>query len=200
MRTKSEARRKAIIDTATQLFHEVGFENASMAEISQRVGGSKATLYNYFSSKEELFVATVMAVAEEGMMEAFTILKQDEALPEVLNRFGQHYLKVVFSPPLVATRRMVIASSVRSDVGRLLYEHGPKRGWTMVAEFLQKLMDKGQLRPADSFVSAWHLRALLESELHDVLLLCVVLDVTPAQIKETTQRAVDAFLRAYRPD
>lgn len=55
MRRTSEAKRDAILDVAAGLFREVGFERASMAEISARVGGSKATLYSYFDSKEALF-------------------------------------------------------------------------------------------------------------------------------------------------
>ncbi|HEY9102509.1 TetR/AcrR family transcriptional regulator [Chitinimonas sp.] len=200
MRTKSEARRQAIIETATQLFHEVGFENASMAEISARVGGSKATLYNYFSSKDELFVATVLAVAEGGLMEAFTLLQPTLPLREVLQKFGCHYLKVMLSPAMMATRRMVIATSARSSVGRLLYEHGPKRGWGMVAAFLQSTMERGELRQTESFLCAWHLRALLESELVEVMMLGVLEETSPAQIAAVTERAVDAFLRAYRPD
>jgi AcrR family transcriptional regulator len=30
-----------------------------MSDVSQRLGGSKATLYNYWSSKEELFAAAL---------------------------------------------------------------------------------------------------------------------------------------------
>ncbi len=47
MRKKSEERRQAMIDIAGEVFNEIGFEGASMAEISARIGGSKATLYNY---------------------------------------------------------------------------------------------------------------------------------------------------------
>ena len=54
MRVKTEAKRQHIVDVAAQAFRELGFEGASMAEICARVGGSKATLYNYFASKEEL--------------------------------------------------------------------------------------------------------------------------------------------------
>lgn len=55
MRTKSDEKRQAILDVAAEVFREAGFERASMSEICTRVGGSKATLYNYFPSKEELF-------------------------------------------------------------------------------------------------------------------------------------------------
>jgi AcrR family transcriptional regulator len=55
MKTKTESKRQAILTAAAEVFREVGFERASMSEIRARIGGSKATLYNYFPSKEKLF-------------------------------------------------------------------------------------------------------------------------------------------------
>ena len=46
MRVKSEERRQAMVEVARQAFTELGFENTSMSEIANRLGGSKATLYN----------------------------------------------------------------------------------------------------------------------------------------------------------
>ena len=56
MRVRTESKREAILEAASHVFLESGFEGASMAEIAARVGGSKATLYGYFGSKEDLFV------------------------------------------------------------------------------------------------------------------------------------------------
>ncbi len=66
MRVKTEERRQAIIEKAREVFQEEGFDRASMSEIAARVGGSKATLYSYFKSKEELFVAVMKGSTEVG--------------------------------------------------------------------------------------------------------------------------------------
>ncbi|CAG1012445.1 partial putative HTH-type transcriptional regulator YvdT, partial [Anaerolineales bacterium] len=55
MAKKSDTKRQHILAVAAEAFQEYGFERTSMSEICARVGGSKATLYNYFSSKDELF-------------------------------------------------------------------------------------------------------------------------------------------------
>ena len=65
MRVKSDEKRQAIIDVAAQTFQELGFEGASMSEICSRVGGSKATLYNYFASKEDLFFEVMFQSADK---------------------------------------------------------------------------------------------------------------------------------------
>src|SRR5262245_46154847 len=52
-------RRALIMERAEEVFLEEGFAGASMAAIAARSGCSKGTLYNYFISKEELFVSCV---------------------------------------------------------------------------------------------------------------------------------------------
>ena len=66
MRVKTEERRQAILEKALDVFRELGFDRASMSEISKRIGGSKATLYSYFQSKEELFTAAMSLSPEIG--------------------------------------------------------------------------------------------------------------------------------------
>ena len=200
MRKKSEERRQAILDIAAGIFNEMGFERASMAEISSRLGGSKATLYNYFSSKEEIFMEVMRCQAGEQFTAAFASLDENEELAATLQRFGAMYLTVVMAPEVVAIKRMVYYYAERSAVGKLLYERGPKLAWTCAAGFLQRAMEKNQLRTADSWVAAVQLRALLESEWIEQRLLGVVTNVSPAKIKLSVARAVDTFMRAYAPE
>ena len=60
MRVKTDDKRRAILAAALELFREIGYERASMSKISEKIGGSKSTLYNYFKSKEELFSAAMI--------------------------------------------------------------------------------------------------------------------------------------------
>ena len=68
MRVLTDSKRDAILQAAADIFHEQGFEGASMAGIATRVGGSKSTLYRYFSSKEELFVAVSHQAAKDQIL------------------------------------------------------------------------------------------------------------------------------------
>ncbi len=52
---RGEARRSALLEAAREVFLEQGYEGASIEEIVRRVGGSKASLYAYFGSKQGLF-------------------------------------------------------------------------------------------------------------------------------------------------
>ena len=59
MRVRTDEKRREIVDVASELFEEHGFERTSMSMISERLGGSKATLYGYFKSKEQLLAAVL---------------------------------------------------------------------------------------------------------------------------------------------
>ncbi|HBE79264.1 MAG TPA: hypothetical protein DDW65_16050 [Firmicutes bacterium] len=61
---KEEIRDK-ILQIAAQEFLEKGFQSSSTREIAARVNISKGNLYNYFSSKENLFNALLSAFYQE---------------------------------------------------------------------------------------------------------------------------------------
>ncbi|MCR8960634.1 TetR/AcrR family transcriptional regulator [Variovorax sp. S2] len=199
MRVKTEAKRDAIVQVASEVFRELGFEGASMVEIAARVGGSRATLYGYFKSKEELFVAVIHASAKIHFEPIFTALAEegDEDLERVLQRFGEKVLAVMCSQEVIQAHRAVIAESGRSDIGRLFYEGGPKKGVAELAGFLERQMRKGRLRNADPITAANHLMALLDSETVKPSLLGIQGPFTRRELREATRRALQVFLGGY---
>jgi AcrR family transcriptional regulator len=76
------ARKSEILDHATRLFGERGYEGTSMGDLAERVGVRKASLFYHFASKEALYEAVMarlvsavgeqiaVALAEDGSFEA----------------------------------------------------------------------------------------------------------------------------------
>jgi len=54
------ARRDEILSAARKVFSERGFKNATLDEIAVAAEFGKGTLYNYFASKEDLFVSVIV--------------------------------------------------------------------------------------------------------------------------------------------
>ena len=79
MRVRTEAKRAAIVSAAQAAFQEAGFERASMAEIAARAETSKVTLYNYFPSKEALFVEATLEHRRPQFEPAFAALEAEGA-------------------------------------------------------------------------------------------------------------------------
>jgi len=93
----------------------------------------------------------------------------------------------------------MIAEASRAGIGKLfLAKLGGMRAH--VVAFLSTLMAAGALRPDDARLAAEHLRALLEAELLEPLLLHARDDLPgEKEIALAVNRAVAAFLRAYAP-
>jgi AcrR family transcriptional regulator len=196
---KSDIKRRAILDVAYGLFRAQGFDKTSIAEITALVGGSKATIYSHFPSKEELFVECMVAAIEDYM--SSTLKHLDTSVdPEVaLCRFGTSVLNFICSPEQLEVRRLMIAEAARSGTGKLFFDKIAALR-THVAAFLSACMESGKLRREDPTLAADHLGALLEAEFLEPLLLQVREDSPDEkEIAAAARRAVAPFLRAYAP-
>jgi len=202
MKVRTEARREAILDVARRVFLDAGFERASMSEIARQVGGSKATLYGYFASKEALFVAAIHAEGRKLLETTVADLGQLAAqdLPAALLRLGEALVSFLGLPQTVAAMRMVLAEAGRSDIGRLFYEQGPGEGLACTAETLRAAIARGELRDVDPLIAAQHLHALLSSELQPLWYQREQASPTAAQCQAMAQRAVAVFMRGYAAD
>ena len=198
MKTKTEAKRIAILKAAAEVFREVGFERASMSEIRARAGGSKATLYNYFPSKEKLFFEVMYQVKELELADITHTLNPDtDDVKEELLQFGKRLLAALYSPQAIAIRRLAIAESRHSNIGKIVFEGATAPIENEVAEFLGKFMKRGALRTSDPKIAAMQLLSLLESEFLQRVLLGVVSSVKPEALNMAARRAVETFLSAY---
>lgn len=65
MQTSKDYIKKDLLRTAGDLFYEKGFLGVSMRDISGRAGVGLSNIYNYFSSKDDIFRKTVSPVMAE---------------------------------------------------------------------------------------------------------------------------------------
>lgn len=62
---QNDERRALLLERATELFGEHGYDALSMAQIAREANISKALLYHYFPSKHKLFEAALMSGADD---------------------------------------------------------------------------------------------------------------------------------------
>jgi AcrR family transcriptional regulator len=199
MKVRTETRRNAILQAAAALFQEKGYERASMNELTRRLGGSKATVYGYFPSKEELFVAVVKSVATSHLSAAAGQLSAQAlggaSLEDLLIQFGERMMEVTTNDAsAIAVYRMVMAEAGHSIVGQLFRESGPAQLMEAVAALFASAMERGELRKADPKVLAMQFTALLTSETSHRLFLIDAAPVAVDEIRRMVRRAVETFL------
>lgn len=198
MRVKTDAQRQAIVDAAIEVFREVGYERASMATISARVGGSKATLYSYFKSKGELFAVAMLDAVDADSQPVVELLQSsDEDVPVLMRRIGLGYLQLMRLPHALAITRTAVAEGANAELGAMLYKRGPRRALDRIAEFLARLIEQGRIRSVDPMIAALHFKALLDAGFQEPLLFGATPELS---IERGVDAAVDAFLRAYAAD
>jgi AcrR family transcriptional regulator len=116
----TDAKRREIVETAWEVFRGKGFDGTSMSDVAARLGGSKATLYRYYSSKEELFAAALEQMIGESGSRTFAGLWDEGELEPRLLEFSRIYMANRLRPDMIAIERALIAEGERSELGERL--------------------------------------------------------------------------------
>jgi AcrR family transcriptional regulator len=103
--------RKAIVDAAQRLFLERGFGAVSMDDLAEAAEVARRTLYNQFSSKEEIFRAMLERVSSQLEDALPPGIETSGDVAEVLRRTARAILQLHKQPEYVGFLRMVVADS-----------------------------------------------------------------------------------------
>ena len=196
MRVRTEEKRQEIIRIASELFEELGYDRTSMSTIAARLGGSKATLYGYFQSKEGLLRAVLDQDVNEGADRLLNEFVSEQDLRSGLVRLGITYLTHFVSP----TRMSNIRAVANHPVGPEFYEQVLRPAWQRLAERFAVMMKEGRLKFADPWITAMHWKGLNEWDMFEKQLLGAGTGADQTEIVTAATAAADAFLKVYAGD
>jgi AcrR family transcriptional regulator len=110
-KTRRNGSRQAIVEAATGLFLERGYGAVSMDELAEAAGVARRTLYNQFTSKEEIFREMLLKVS--GQLEgAFPPgIETQGDVEDVLRLIARAILDLHKQPEYLGFLRMVAADS-----------------------------------------------------------------------------------------
>jgi len=199
MRQKTDAKRQQILDVASKLFLKFGLESVSMSQVAAEVGGSKATLYNYFQNKEDLFVEVSMKIM--GHMTENAAMTLDRTLPllEKLRVLGIEYLKFILADDSIALYRNVLIYPHRGLLGREAYERVMRKAWKNVTEVIEEAMTQGRLKKEDPWLATLQLKKLFELDLIERRLLSLDKGINASEIERNVEKGLNVFSSYYKP-
>jgi AcrR family transcriptional regulator len=193
---RRDLKRDTILSIAQQVFIEEGYAAASMSTIAARVGGSKGTLYNYFRSKAELFVAVIQNQCEIHQNQIFDFAEPD--IRKFLTELARRFVRMLLSDEVITIHRIVVAEATRfPEIGEALYEAGPKRGKLRLIAYLKQAMADGRLKPCDPERAAEQAMEMALGGMYRRRLWNVGPAPTEDEMESAIASAVDVFMAAY---
>lgn len=142
-------RRAEIVAAATELFRTNGYQATSLAKIAEAIQADRATLYYYFSSKEEVFDVIVTDVVEQNLAiaegirdsDAPAVAKLHLVTTQLMSSYAEHYpfLYIYLQENMarVAVKRQAWADRMRLVNRR--YERA-------ISDMIQQGIDEGTIK------------------------------------------------------
>ena len=148
-----------VLAGAREVFFRCGYEGASVDAIAAEGKVSKATMYSYYPSKEQLFLGVVEfecgRLAEEILRPLTTASEPRAQLEELALRIVDLTLDDTYIRLL---RTCIGASEALPEVGEVYFRAGPKPARELVGRILERLTREGALDVDDN------IRATLAAE------------------------------------
>lgn len=198
MRVKTEAKRQEILKAATAEFSQRGFHETTLDDVAKRMGSSKATIYNYFRSKGELFGAMLAAAAIPVTATLLETFDQPTSFSARLTAFARAYVKMQVGKKVIAVQRLLISDIEMAHATiRSFRENSSLHAWTSLAGIFRAEQEKGVLQDGDAEEMARQLRAMLLGDLPLRLLFGEHKACTDEETEDSADSAVRLFLAAY---
>jgi AcrR family transcriptional regulator len=192
------AKRRQILQGASKVFMDLGFDGASMGEIARAAGVSKGTLYVYFADKSTLFEAIVEQEALGQGKVAFN-LDPERGAAVTLGEFGRAYIELLCRPGGGSAIRTVMAIAERMpDVGRRYYEHVLEKTIGRLAGYLEARVEAKELAVPDCQLAASQFMQMCQASLFLPFIFQAAPSPSPERIARVVESAVQMFLAGYR--
>ena len=122
-----EKTQKLIIEVATKLFMEKGYEKTSLNDIVKNLGGlTKGAIYQHFSSKEDIYQAVIYQMSAKNDEDLLRLIQDKD-----IN--GLQKIKLALSKSLDA------AIDNRSQLGNIDYSKNPQMLYSLIKELKEEI-------------------------------------------------------------
>ena len=196
---RGHERRIALIESATELFLQHGYEAVSLDDIVHHAGGSKASIYKYFGNKEGLFRAICdyrCACFEQDI--TLTPKPDAEALRDYLKRILLNFIRHILQPRNISFIRLIINQSQKDpQLADYLHRNGAANIQKTITQALEQDHARGLIHcPAPSSSAIMYLGIIRDYEWR--VILGVNIAITDQEVDNHIQYCIDRFLAGHQ--
>lgn len=153
---RKEARPSEIIEAALDLFVVNGFAATKLAEVAQRAGVVKGTLYRYFDTKEALFRAAVRHLVVNNLAVIEHAPPEDARVSAVVPVMLRQIAATIGASRIPAIVRMVLAESrAFPDLATIWHGEVVSPMLSAIAAFIATGQDRGEIKAGDPRLHAF---------------------------------------------
>ena len=193
------AKREQILDGARSAFMKMGFDAASMNDVTREAGVSKGTIYVYFESKDELFAALIEREKGRFADALRDILADSEDARDALHRFGLAFARQINETDMIPAMRILLGVVDRMPgLCKRFFASAPADPRTVLRSFIDRQVEAGMLRVDDTDLAARQFIDLATGSFFKQRLFGQM--ATPperAEVERIVDSAVNVFMAAY---
>ncbi|MDA2804113.1 TetR/AcrR family transcriptional regulator [Nocardiopsis suaedae] len=189
-------KRTSIIEAATEMFLDSGYDGTSLARIAEAAGVSRATLFKRFATKAALFEAIVTEYWKVGEEEA--PVPEPGNLRAGLEAIGRRYAALLSQPGMAALFRIVIAEVPRfPELGETQFRLGKMPYFESVRRYLEAENAAGTARLDDAETAATQFLGMISNFVFWPRMLLARWEPDDSAIADAVDQAVLTMLARY---
>lgn len=160
---EKENRRNEILEAAQRLFFEKGLQSSTMDEIAEAAELSKGTLYLYYGSKEDIYLAVMIRGFEVLHEMVERVLREEKPVVVLLRRLGEVYLEFFnqhrnYFRMFTFYQHTHFHKQVSPEMLQCCTDQNQKT-WTLVNDLIRRGIAEGmldpELNPAEITIVLW---------------------------------------------
>lgn len=194
----SERKRASIVSAAVDAFAEFGFEQASMDAIAERAKVSKRTVYNHFTSKDELFNAIVEELKQRSQAGAAFDFSRDVSLSVQLECFAKRVVDFHCEPASRRLARVILPRLLQCPQMWQSLFGDAKLFESELQAWIRSAIGSKAMAKADAKIAARQLLGLLETFVVWPQLIRNAPSPTASGRKQIISESVKMFLSRYQ--
>ena len=199
-RLSKAQRQELLLQVATEVFLEKGYEAANLDDIIRRAGGSRRNIYTQFGGKEGLFKSLIIQIASLALAPMEQHANEEGNLKATLSSFATRLMSILFSPAALGLSRLALFDGARfPEIAEVYFTSGPANAASGLAALLEAAKIRGAIQCPDCKLAASQFIGMLRDNTYLEVLLRLRDAPDDREKEKLVKNAVHIFLEGLKP-